>query len=298
MIFVALMSAAFFLNACASTTGIQRRLSGFPRASYSSEDINGYFPDAIYIKTKTQTFNTYHYYLVQDGRIWYKSIDPAKAPKEWTIFATTGVPHNGWNVNFSRTNAVMEISADADELLALSEDGGFYRYCFDKSIAYKSKVWLDQQGWPNGSQLFLDAHTARNRAWALGKRNMQVLYYEDPFGNQHHNGMMDIATTYILLEDGQEISFADNGLPSDFSRNFIGPERGAFKALALSASASTMFVINDAGEMYTRIADFDIMGCDPMLFKYTYIPYKSNLPGADYFSNLNEWALPSEDWRA
>jgi hypothetical protein len=32
-------------------------------------------------------------------------------------------------------------------------------------------------------------------------------------------------------------------------------------------------------------------------FKYTYVPYKSDLPGTDYFSNLNEWGLPAEGWR-
>ena len=192
----------------------------------------------------------------------------------------------------------MEISADADELTALSEEGGFYRYCFDKSISHKSGIWLDRYGWPEETQLYLDPRTVTNRAWAMGKRNLHVLYYEDPFGNQHHNGTMEIATTYVLLEDGQEICYGDTGLPSDFSRNYLGPERGAFKAVSLSASASTIFVINDAGEMYTRIADFDIIGCDPMFFKYTYIPYTSNLPGTDYFSNLTEWGLPAEDWRA
>jgi hypothetical protein len=59
-----------------------------------------------------------------------------------------------------------------------------------------------------------------------------------------------------------------------------------------------MFVINEAGEMYTRLVDFDSIGCDPMFFKYTYIPYESELPGTSYFSNLNEWGLPSEDWRS
>jgi hypothetical protein len=55
--------------------------------------------------------------------------------------------------------------------------------------------------------------------------------------------------------------------------------------------------MNGAGEMYTRIADFDIIGCDPMFFKYAYIPYTSKLPGTNYFSNLTEWGLPPEDWR-
>ncbi|MDR1231660.1 MAG: hypothetical protein LBK61_09695 [Spirochaetaceae bacterium] len=255
-------------------------------APRSSEDINGVFPEAVYIKTRTQTFNTYHYYVLHDGAIWYKSIDTGAEPANWTPFDEAGLaPRIG------------EIAADADELVALSDEGGFYRFCFDKTIAHRSGVWLDKQGWPNEEPLFLDRRTAQNRSWAVGKRNAHVLYYEDPFGNQHHNGTMEIVTTYVLLEDGQEICYSDTGLPADFSRNYSGPERGAFKAVSLSASASTMFVINEAGEMYTRLADFDTVGCDPMFFKYTYVPYQSDVPGTDYFSNLNEWGLPAEDWR-
>ncbi|MDR3123708.1 MAG: hypothetical protein LBU16_08030 [Treponema sp.] len=293
-----IIAGLFCLGACASTDARCSFETGvFPAASYGAEDINGSFPEAVYIKTKTQTFNAYHYYIVRDGRIWHKSIDPEQKPRDWTLFKKTGLPHNYLKPSFNKTNRIVEISADADELAALSAEGAFYRYCFDLTIAHASNVWLDRQGWPEAGQLCLDERTAENRAWALGKRNAQVLYYEDAFGNQHHNGAMEIATTYMLLKDGQEIAYADTGLPSDFSRNYIGPERGTFKALSLSASASTMFVINEAGEMYTRMADFDIIGCDPMLFKYTYIPYKSPLAGTNYFSNLNEWALPPEDWR-
>jgi hypothetical protein len=263
---------------------------------YGAENINGVFPEAVYIKTRTQTFNTYHYYILNDGLIWYKSIDGGEEPFDWTLFKKTGLPHNFWKIGFNKPEKIVEISADADELAALSEGGGFYRYCFDRIISRIGKVWLDRQGWPNEEQLYLDRRTAKNLSWALGKRNAHVLYYEDPFGNQHHNGTMEIATTHMLLEDGQEICYADTGLPSDFSRNYIGPERGAFKAVSLSASASTMFVINEAGEMYTRLADFDTIGCDPMFFKYTYVPYQSDLPGDNYFSNLTEWGLPAEDW--
>jgi hypothetical protein len=293
-----LIAGLFCLSACASTGprgGFDAAV--FPALSTGPEDINGSFPDAVYIKTKTQTFNSYHYYLLRGGLIWHKSVDPDQKPQGWTIFKKTGLPHNNWKLSFRNPDRIVAISADADELVALSAEGRFYRYCFDLTIAHASKVWLDRQGWPEEEQLRLDGRTARHRAWAFGKRNPQVLYYEDRFGNQHHNGSMEIATTYMLLEDGQEIAYADTGLPSDFSRNYIGPERGTFKALSLSASASTLFVINEAGELYTRMADFDIVGCDPMLFKYTYIPYRSPLAGTNYFSNLNEWALPPEDWR-
>jgi hypothetical protein len=294
-----LICALLFLLSVSCATVSRPPLEELVRAErYAGEDINGSFPEAVYIKTRTQTFNSYHYYLLRNGLIWYKSIDPSKKPHDWTLFERTGLPHNRWMPGFVRTKAVVEISADADELTALSEEGGFYRFCFDKNIAHNSNVWLDRYGWPEENMLYHDERTIKNRAWATGKRNSHVLYYEDPFGNQHHNGTMEIVTIYALLEDGQEICYGDTGLPGDFSRNFIGPEGGAFKAVALSASASTMFLINEAGEMYTRLADFDVTGCDPMFFKYTYIPYKSRLPGTDYFSNLTEWALPPEDWRA
>jgi hypothetical protein len=271
--------------------------TGPQSAETAREDINGVFPEAVYIKTRTQTFNAYHYYIVKDGLIWYKSTDPAKDPKDWILFQKTGLPHNPWKAGFNKPERIAEISADADELVALSDKGGFYRFCFDKIMTRTNNVWFDYQGWPDKEQLYLDRRTAGNLSWALGKRNAHVLYYEDPFGNQHHNGTMEIATTYVLLEGGQEICYSDTGLPADFSRNYIGPERGAFKAVSLSASASTMFVINEAGEMYTRLADFDTVGCDPLWFKYTYISYQSNVPGTNYFSNLNEWGLPAEEWR-
>jgi hypothetical protein len=289
------------LCSCATPGLLYRGGDRFPAdRQYGSEDINGNFPDAVYIKTRTQTFNSYHYYILYQGLIWYKSIDrnAGEEPQKWVLFEKTGLPRNPWQIGFRRPKKIVEITADADELVALSDEGCFYRYCFDITIAHKSNVWLYKQGWPVADPLYLDKDVARNIAWAMGKRNNHVLYYEDPFGNQHHNGTMEIATTYMLLEGGQEIRYADTGLRSDFSRNFIGPERGAFKAVALSASASTMFVMNDAGEMYTRIADFDIAGCDPMLFKYTYVPYTSDVPGTSFFSNLTEWGLPSEDWRA
>jgi hypothetical protein len=294
-LYSAFLSALVLLTGCRSS-GPALHPDSF-LGEMPEEDINGVFPEAVYIKTRTQTFNTCHYYIIREGRIWYKSIDKTKEPGEWTLFEKTGLPHNFWKFGFNQPGKIINISADADELTALSEDGRFYRFCLESIITRPGKVWLDRQGWPVEEQLVLDERTVNNIAWALGKRNAHVLYYEDPFGNQHHNGTMEIATTYMLLEDGQEICYADTGLPSDFSRNYLGPERGAFKSVALSASASTMFVMNDAGEMYTRIADFDIIGCDPLFFKYTYIPYESDLPGTNYFSNLTEWGLPPEDWR-
>jgi hypothetical protein len=294
------VSSLLMLGSCISLP-FRQRLETFDHARLEppvGEDINGSFPDAIYIKTRTQTFNTYHYYLLKDGLIWYKGITADSGPRDWTIFMETGLPHNYGDQYFHYPNYIVEIAADADELVALSDEGRFYRICQDWIFSRQTKKWLDKQGWPELVGLYLDERTVHNTAWTVGKRNNQVKYYEDPFGNQHHNGTQEIVTTYVLLEDGQEICYADPGLPTDFSRNFLGPERGAFKAAAISASASTIFLINKTGEMYTRIADFDITGCDPMFFKYTYVPYKSDLSGTKFRSNLTPWGLPPEDWQS
>ena len=299
------LALLFMLGSCASGVDALRGSflpqNGVPellRPSLSeTESVNGSFPEAVFIKTRTQSFNSLHHYLVKDGRIWYKTADGKNGPKEWTLFGKTGLPNNPRRRGFSVPRKVVEISADADELVALSDEGIFYRICFDWILPRKTGVWMDYQGWPAERQLKLGGRVSANLGWALGKRNSRVRYYEDIFGNQHHNGTMEIATTYVLLTDGQEILYGDTGLPSDFSRNLLGPERGRFVAAAISASASTMFLIGEGGEMYTRLADFDTAGCDPMFFKYTYRPYVSPYPGTDYRSNYSPWALPSEDWR-
>lgn len=274
--------------------------SAFPLSKelYEKEAINGSFPEAITIKTRAQTFNSFHYYLVHDGLIWYKGVTRATGPSRWTLFMKTGLPKNNKQDEFYAPRKIVEISADADELVALSDEGWFYRIVFKKETLRSDTAWEDVHGWPTATPLKLNGSISTNRGWAVGKRSEAVRYYEDIFGNQHHYGTAGIMTNYVLLADGQEIRFADPGLPSDFSRTLIGPERGTFIAENLAVSASTIFLIGAAGEMYTRLADFDTIGSNPMFFKYTYKPFVSKVPGTKYKSILEPWALPSEDWRA
>ena len=88
-LFSCAISKAIYLGA---NDYAQRTGSAFSDEAYHAESINGFFPEAVYIKTRTQTFNLYHYYILHNGRIWYKSIDPEQEPKNWTHFAKTGLP--------------------------------------------------------------------------------------------------------------------------------------------------------------------------------------------------------------
>ncbi|MBI9105458.1 MAG: hypothetical protein JEZ04_01865 [Spirochaetales bacterium] len=258
---------------------------------------NGLFPDEIFIKTKTQTFNSYYAFQLYNGKIFYKGID--RAPSDWTILERTGLPRNFLEIGFIKPERITEISADSNELAALSDEGVFYHMMLTGGLSYSAFNWKQKQGWPEKTDLILDETVRNMRAWALGRRGSEVLWYEDVNGNQHHYGTIGIENRYFLLEDGQEIRMSDSGLPSDFSHNFLGPERGRFIAESISVSGNTIFLINAAGEMYTRLVDFDTVGSDPMFFKYTYNRnYKDARPGSDYDTNFNYWALPAEDWRS
>jgi len=261
-----------------------------------NEDVNGFLPDEVFIKTRTQTFCSTHQFCLVDGRIYFKRLPPEGDGDKWRLLLKTGLPRSDEN-GFVAPKRIAEISADADALFALSDEGRLYRVYFGIKNLNPSLAWKDAFGWPFVSPIELNDLVSDKIAWSLGARRDQVLWYDDPNGNQHHFGTMGIETLYFLRGDGQEIRYADTGLPSDFSHGLLGPERGSFIARGLSASASTVFVIDDAGVAYTRLADFDTLGCDPMFFKYTYEKEHYGLAGSDYRSNFTPWALPNEPWR-
>ncbi len=267
-----------------------------PLQDRAGEDINGFLPKEVVVKTRTQTFCRDYEFIVVDGRIYYKGRSTAKKSPKWKLLTKTGLPH-ATSIQFRAPRRIVEISADADTLVAFSDEGRMYQCYFEQATVTKPFTWIDRFGWPAKLPLAQNDLVADNRGWSIGVRRKDVLWYEDANGNQHHYGTMGIETIYFLTKDGQEIRYADTGLPPDFSHGILGPERGAFVARALSASGSTIFLINDAGEMYTRLADFDTLGSDPMFYTYTYRKERQPLPGSDYATNFTAWALPSEDWK-
>jgi len=260
----------------------------------SINNVNGQMPDKVYIKTATQTFNKDYQFILADGRIFYKSRTGAKGPAEWEPLET-GLPYSKIG-KFKTPKRVIALAGDVDSILAMDEDGKIYEYYFERTTIRRHLTWYHVMGFPTKGQLALNRTTGNSRAWTAGTRRSEVLWYEDIFGNQHHYGSMGIETYYMMNEEGDTIRFSDSGLPADLSRSMPLPERGAFIARNISASASTLFVINDAGEMYTRLIDFDTMGGDPMFFRYSYKNEKQPYKGTQYITNFNEWGLPNEEW--
>jgi hypothetical protein len=258
--------------------------------------VNGILPENILIKTLSQTFCKGYQFCLFEGKIMVKR---GKA-KNWKLFIRTGLPFSdkqrkdsSW---FASPSSIREIAADDDTLLAFDDQGRMYECPLQGCLLSRQYEWSNGFGWPQKDILMQNKLVEGKRGWAAGIRRASIEWYTDRFGNEHHWGTMGLATVYFLTTQGQEIRFTDSGLPADFSRTIMGPERGRFIAENISASGSTLFLIDKGGAMYTRLIDFDTMGCDPMFFKYTYIPKKQTYKGSDYRSNFTKWGLPNEDW--
>ncbi len=262
-----------------------------------ANDINGFFPKKLYITTTSQTFTDEYQFCLQNGRIWEKN----KKVPEWKLFLGTGLPFSSDSTKktnwFAPPQIITEISCDDDILTAFDNRGWMYRIYLKKLPAAKYLQWENNFGWPVKEQVKLNSLVKDKRAWGISVRRSEILWYEDRYGNRHHWGTMGLATMYFLTADGQRILFTDSGMPVDFSNSILGPERGSFIAENLATSGSTIFLINKEGKMYTRLIDFDTMGCDPMFFKYTYHKEKQPYKGDEYISNFTHWALPNEDWK-
>ena len=242
----------------------------------ATENINGILPDTVYIKTPTQTFNKNYQFCLVDGIIYYKGRFSEIEPNDWKILDECGLPYSKRNI-YPTPERIVSIAGDVDSLLAMDDAGKIYEYYFERTTIRRHVTWYNNMGFPSKGQITLNATTGNARAWTVGTRRSEVLYYTDIFGNHHHYGSMGIETYYILNDAGDSIRFTDSGLPADLSRTMLLPERGKFIARNISASGSTLMVINDAGEIYTRLIDYDTMGCDPMFFKYSYNNIKQNL---------------------
>ncbi len=243
------------------------------------------FPDEVYVKTLTQTFLKGFQFILKDGKIYSKQ----DGETEWKIFLKSGKPKDA--------EEICEIYADGDCLFAFDNKGRLFKIYTQKFATEKPFVWKNTNGWPQKTQLVQNDLVIKNRGWAMGARRKDVLWYEDIFKNQHHYGTMGLETIYFLSEDGQRILFTDSGLPNDFSKSIENPEDGKFIARNIANSASTLFLIGDDGTMYTRLIDFDTMGCDPMFFKYTYVKLEQKYAGSEYLSNYSPWGLPAEPWK-
>ncbi|MDP1830030.1 MAG: hypothetical protein Q8L48_42600 [Archangium sp.] len=223
-------------------------------------------PEQIALKTPAETFTATHEVALRDGRLWWRKHGAA-----WTLLQPDGLPAPRGRLEalkeltadlpaapkpFRRPERIESISADGDNLIAIGPGGTVYY------AKLSTLDWVDQWG-PKGLQGTLSVK--RLDAFAMSHRKIA---YEDLDGNPHPV-TAGVTTLYGLRDGGRTLAFADPWLPPNFERTLCLPERGRFIASALSASASTVFVMDAAGRAFTRLVDFDIHGDNPAL-PYSY----------------------------
>ncbi len=256
-------------------------------------------PDAVHVKTLQASFSHENAYALSDGKLWVKP-NPltAGARGEWALFEGKGVPFGKKAKSFGAADRLVAFSTEGLMVVALSDKGRLYLW---QPTLFEDTVWQERVGTPLPGPLMLPP----SRDWAFSmslqvapkKRRTPmhdiVSYYEDTAGNKVEFGFT--ATVYTLDPDGQRIRYWDTGLPPAFYKAFATPERGRFVAERLSASGSTLAVIDRAGRMFTRMFDYEMNGACPGL-RYTFEPRKQGDGILPLFEA--ERVLPLEGWRA
>lgn len=195
------------------------------------------------------------------------------------------------------------ISLDDDELVGI--DRHRWIYTMDQ-VNQSPLLWNWTSGW--GAMLWLGpgqtipADTVRPGGWALSVTSpSDNREYLDIAGRVHRSGDAKMTMIPTLRGDGSRIAYADPWLPNDRSYEIGGPLGGRFQSAALSASASTLFVTNRYGDMFTRTFDFDSSGSDSVFFRYSWEP-QDGKPSAGTLTQ-ETWdrstaavQLPAPDW--
>ncbi len=217
-------------------------------------------PRQVIFRTRTETFNTVNQFILRDGIIWFKRNNSSV---KWKVVP---LPPS--------LNTPIEIGSDAEHFVAIDQRGQIYTIKeAGKRKVIKTRDW--RFTWGNPFWLGLGLKLPKWKAWDISFFSpSEEKLYIDPAGNRHGIGV-GVTTLYVLNEDKQRITYLDPWLPADYSYEVCGPHRGLFKAQNLSASGSTIFLINEYGDMFTRMYDFDMSGGNDILMKYTYEIEKS-----------------------
>lgn len=280
------VALTLLVGACCSAPMATAPAPGAPRVAPPD------LPDAVHFRTRTETFNQRWALALRDDRIWFKPhTERTGVTGPWRLLGRTGRPEGCGLEHTDPPAHLVAISADGAHLTALSSDGVFYRATDLRNAADAGFGWTDAWGWfaatgPGLRWELGDLGAAPPRFDVADSHPFDVARYQDGSGTTHPVGF-GVAHVYALGPEGRRIYYNDWWLPADWSRQICGPRRGTFEAVALSASASTLFVVDAAGELFTTLQDFDVSGENPL---YTYSYVAPGDPGAVR-------RLPMPGWR-
>ncbi len=251
--------------------------------------------DVVHTKSATATFTAATELRLVDGKIWWRPRSAtASALEPWTLVPKDGVPSPPTRVAatkerlglrgtvrkgaFEAPGRIVAIAADGQDLIAVDE----------RHRVYATR--LDRVRWSDRFATAARAAPLKIPAGAQVALAVRRHPYVDVDGNRHAT-TVDVTTVYALSADGGRITFTDRRTGVRLTSNLCLPERGAVRGVALSASASTIALLDDSGRVYTRFADVESMGHDAAT---TYSWRRERRSGA----RAGVRSLPPPPWRA
>ncbi len=280
-------------------------------------------PEHVFLNNGKEAFTHRLYFALRDGRIWMKPNEIVTGIKsDWEIVPFDGLPSSGKSMApFPQVKRVSAIHADGDNLIALDQNQYIYYtkishlFGFERPRKTLPRDWIAQfkdyftgkavrnpggplfwkEKW--GLAFLAKAFTVPpgNKGWAISHRGPYMEYYDDIDGNPQYISA-GVTTLYALMPEGNEIQYIDPWLPPKWGKTahkLFTPEKGRVIASNLSSSGSTIFIISQAGDMYTRLYDWDSAGHDPFL-QYTFKREKNR--GSKFIERRIIRTLPNEDW--
>lgn len=301
LLFIILLDLVLFALSVASYAEI----AAPPSASPPSKDLE------IYFRTSKESFNRLYDFAVQAGVIWFRWHQKSYDVNGEHSIGTVGQ----WQMlrlpTFLKDKIITEISVDDHNLMALDSEG--YIYTASNLLNSKPKKFRWTQKW--GAPLWKGPPMKvppDKIAWAASFYSpKEDLYYEGVDG-QHHCVGEGVTNLYFVDKTGRSIVYLDPWLPNDTSYKVPPPINDQTisrigNIIAMSASGSTIFIMDNLGKMFTRIYDFDISGGDEVFFRYT-----SEGEDKEYFDSAiskvtwpircagcrsNKRMLPPPDWK-
>lgn len=267
----------------APATGNTDGLQNFPRYTGKSA------PRRVELRTERTQFNRHWDFALIGHRLITR---PRSSTKAWR-----SVP-----LPDCLRNRLVAISLDDDELVGVDRHGWIYTM---DNVNQSPRLWNWTSAW--GAMLWTAPGRTlpddRTGGWALSVTSpSDNRVYQDITGRVHPSGQAKMTMIPALTGDGSRITYADPWLPNDNSYEIGGPLGGRFQSTSLSAAASTMFVINKFGDMYTRTFDFDSSGSDSVFFRYSWEsqegkPSARDLTTETWNRSTAAVQLPAPDWK-
>ncbi len=235
-------------------------------------------PRSIYLRSTRQTYNRRYWFALAGGHVYYKSNAEVTGIRQpWAPLPTPSC----------FDGAVTGISVDDDELIAIADQRQIFTMdgalgdpsYFDWTVRWGPAFWTGPgRRLPRGMTF----------SWSVSSP-IEDGTFTDPAGNEHPVGDAKVSHVWLLSHHGQWLTYMDPWLPADESYEMCAPKRGRFRAVDMSASGSTEFVINRYGDMFTRLYDFDISGPDSFFVNYSYANQRGKADPAVQ--------LPPEPWK-